>query len=247
VINSKSNNLKRTGLAGGRSLPMTDVQAPPSGNQLLASLPPVDRHALEADMHLERGRRGQPIPQDDEAVWFPNDGIVSLLATDEDGHSAQTGIVGPEGCVGLGTLLDEAAPLADAAVQIEGTFSVIPARRLRQMLRNRPVIRNAMVRYLYQLTAQSLRVGACNRLHSLDRRCCTWLLMMQDRTRLNALPMTQDGLVTVLGGGRPRVNRTLGMLERMGLVARRRGKILLLDRPGLEQHACDCYRSVFKL
>lgn len=221
-----------------------------SANWLLKSLPRSDRAALEDAMQTEHPSRGKVLAGEhtrDDNVWFPLNAVVSLSATDEEGQSAQTGVVGPEGCVGLGALLEEAPPLADASVQIEGTFSVIPARRLRPLLHSRPAIRTALLRYLYRLTAQSLRVTACNRLHRLDQRCCTWLLMMQDRTHLDALPLTQDGLAAVLGGGRPRINHTLAGLERKGLVARRRGRIHLLNRRGLERGACDCYRTAFRI
>jgi CRP-like cAMP-binding protein len=221
----------------------------PNLNRLLAGLPSADRDYLAAAMRVQHPPRGQVLARHTEPgtdVWFPHDGVVALTATDNEGRNAQTGIVGAEGCIGAEALLDDALPLADAAVQIEGDMSVIPARILRTTLRTRPGIRAAILRYLYGLSGQALQIVACNRLHALDRRCCTWLLMMQDRTGGAELALTQDSLAALLGGGRPRINRTLGALEKSGLLRRKRGRIGLLNRPGLEQRACDCYRSTFR-
>lgn len=219
-------------------------------NRLLASLPKADRDHLSAAIRIEHPSRGQVLATQAHAgtdVWFPHDGIVALSSTDEDGQSAQTGVVGAEGCIGLEALLDDTMPpMADASVQIEGDISVISARALRSTLRSRPLIREALVKYLYGLSAQSMRIVACNRLHALEQRCCTWLLVIQDRTGADELVMTQDSLAALLGGGRPRINRTLGNLEARGLLRRKRGRIRLLDREGLEHRACECFKSIFQ-
>jgi len=219
-------------------------------NRLLADLPRADRDELAAAIRVEHPARGQVLATTSESgtdVWFPHEGIVALSSTDQDGHSAQTGVVGAEGCVGIEALLDgPVPPMADAAVQIEGDMSVIPARALRTALRRRPLIREALVKYLYGLSAQSMRIVACNRLHPLERRCCTWLLVLRDRTGSDELPLTQDSLAALLGGGRPRINRTLATLESGGLLRRGRGRIRLLNRPGLEQRACECFDTIFR-
>jgi CRP-like cAMP-binding protein len=144
--------------------------------------------------------------------------------------------------VGLETLFPGTPPLADAEVQVSGDMSVVPASHVRSALESRPAVQAAFSRFLYELSAQSLQTVACNRLHSLESRCCRWLLMIQDRIDHDDLPLTQESLATMLGSGRPRINGLLAMLEQNGLVRRYRGRIRLLSRPGLERRACECYR-----
>jgi CRP-like cAMP-binding protein len=156
----------------------------------------------------------------------------------------QTGMVGPEGCVGLETMFPGTAAVADAEVQVAGGMAVVPAYHLRAALDSSPSIQAAFSRFLYDLSVQSLQTVACNRLHSLEARCCRWLLMIHDRTGDDDLPLTQECLATMLGSGRPRINGLLATLEQDGLVRRYRGRIRLLTRPGLERRACECYRLV---
>jgi CRP-like cAMP-binding protein len=214
-------------------------------NLLLASLPPDDGGFLASAIRLDHPRQGQLLSTRAEPgveVWFPNTGIIALSITDHEGRTAQTGMVGPEGCVGLETLFHWAPALADSSVQVAGEMAVIPAARLRTAVETRPAVQAALSRFLYHLTAQSLQTVACNRLHSLEARCCRWLLMMQDRTGDDELPLTQESLATMLGSGRPRINALLAIMELSGLVRRYRGRIRLLSRPGLERRACECYR-----
>jgi CRP-like cAMP-binding protein len=214
-------------------------------NQLLASLPSEDGRFLAPAIRLEHPRQGLLLGTRAEPateIWFPNTGVIALSITDNEGRTVQTGIVGNEGCVGLEALFPRALVLADAAVQVQGEMAVIPAAHLRHALETRPAVQAALARFLYRLSAQSLQSVACNRLHTLEARCCRWLLMMRDRTGDDDLPLTQESLATMLGSGRPRVNGLLAIMELSGLVRRYRGRIRLLSRPGLERRACECYR-----
>jgi CRP-like cAMP-binding protein len=216
-------------------------------NLLLARLLAEDSGSLAATVRTERPPQGQVLNSRTEPaaeVWFPVSGVISLSITDDDGGTVQTGMVGAEGCVGLETLLSGTPALADAAVQVSGAISAMPASHLRAALESRPVMQATFSRFLYDLSAQSLQTVACNRLHSLDARCCRWLLMLQDRTGDDVLPLTQESLATMLGSGRPRINGLLATLEQDGLVRRYRGRIRLLTRPGLERRACECYRLI---
>jgi CRP-like cAMP-binding protein len=198
-------------------------------------------------MRVEHPRRGRTLGSRCDAptdIWFPHSGLVALATTDAEGHNVQSAYVGSEGCVGVETLLDQAPNLADATVQIEGDISVISAARFRSALKARPPIREAVLKYLYALSAQLLQATACDRLHTLEQRCCRALLLMQDSTGMDELALTQESLAALLGGGRPRVNNVLGSLERKGLLRRRRGRIDLLRRAGLKARSCDCYRVV---
>jgi CRP-like cAMP-binding protein len=213
-------------------------------NQLLASLPPRDAAHLASISRFERPPPGRILTSHSTPageVWFPHTGVIALVATDAAGRSVQTGLVGREGGIGLEALFGDAAALPDSVVQIEGAMSVISANALRSVLIERPAIQVALSRFLYGLSAQSLQTIACNRLHTLVSRCCRWLLTFQDRVRRDELPLTQESLATLLGGGRPRVNALLALLEQNGLVRRQRGRIRLLTRSGLKAHSCECY------
>lgn len=214
-------------------------------NHLLAGLQPDDNALLISIARIEHpaanysvGRRTRPATE----VWFPHSGVIALSLTDEQGRTVQTGVVGAEGCVGLETMFPQTPAMADAWVQIGGEMSVIPALHLRSALEARPAIQTALARFLYDLAAQSLQTVACNRLHSLEARCCRWLLMIRDRTGDNELPLTQESLATILGSGRPRINALLATLEQDGLLRRYRGRISLTSHAGLEKRACECYR-----
>jgi CRP-like cAMP-binding protein len=217
---------------------MSYVAQPGGHNRLLASLPPEDSAYLASISRLERPAQGQTLTSHSAPVndiWFPHTGVVA--------RGVQTGLVGREGGIGLEALFGETAPLPDSVVQIEGAMSILSASALRRALSERPAIQGALSRFLYVLSAQSLQTIACNRLHGLMSRCCRWLLTLQDCAGSDDLPLTQENLATLLGGGRPRVNALLARLDRNGLVRRRRGRIRLVARAGLEAQSCECYRS----
>jgi CRP-like cAMP-binding protein len=214
-------------------------------NILLASVLAADDGGLASAMRLERPPQGQVLSSRTEPateVWFPLSGVIALSITDQQGRMVQTGVVGREGCIGVETVYGHTQPLADATVQISGEMLVIQAAHLRSALEAQPAVQAALSQFLYELSAQTLQTVACNRLHSLEARCCRWLLMMQDRTGEDELPLTQEALATILGSGRPRINGLLAALELDGLVRRYRGRIRLLSRSRIERRACECYR-----
>jgi CRP-like cAMP-binding protein len=228
-------------------MPRPPVPYAARANLLLTNLLAEDGGALTSAIRSEHPAQGQVLSTraaPATEIWFPVTGVIGLSITDDEGRSAQTGMVGPEGSVGLEILFSGMPALAHAEVQVSGEMSVISADHLRSALASRPAIQTTFSRFLYDLSAQSFQTVACNRLHSLESRCCRWLLMMQDRTGDDDLPLTQESLATMLGSGRPRVNGLLAALEQDGLVRRYRGRIRLLNRPGLERRTCECYRLI---
>ena len=214
---------------------------------MLASLPPEAAAQIAPFSRVEHPPQGRILvsaSQPGTEVWFPHAGAIALTTTDASGRSVQTAMVGSEGCVGVAALFNERRPGADAVVQIPATMSVIPVTHLRTMIDARPPIQAELAKFLYRLSAQSLQTIACNRLHDLLSRCCRWLLTMQDKAGSDYLALTQESLATLLGNGRPRVNLILAALEKGGIIRRHRGRIQLLSRAGLENHACECYSRV---
>jgi CRP-like cAMP-binding protein len=228
-------------------MPQSQVPLAARVNRLLAALPPDDSEYLASAIRPERlpqghvlGSRGKPATE----IWFPVTSVIALSISDTDGRTVQTGLIGAEGCVGLETLFSQTPALASAEVQVSGDMAVIPSAHLRTVLASHPGIQATFSRFFYELSAYSLQNVACNRLHNLESRCCRWLLMVQDRTGSDDLPLTQQRLATMLGSGRSRINSLLAMLERDGLVQRDRGRIRLLTRPSLKRRACECYRLI---
>jgi CRP-like cAMP-binding protein len=216
-------------------------------NHLLAGLRTEDRLLLASAIRTEHLPARQMLSsRTDPAtdIWFPKASVIALSVTDNEGRTVQTGIVGAEGCVGLEAMFPDTPVMADAWVQVAGEISVISAAHLRSAMEARPSIQGALVRFLFALLTQSLQTVACNRLHSLEARCCFWLLMIWDRTGDSDLPLTQESLATMLGSGRSRINALLAAMEQGGLVRRYRGRIRLLTRAGLERRACECYRHL---
>lgn len=219
----------------------------PGTNRLLASLAPADGAHLAAFLRIERPPQGRILIGPSEPaidVWFPHGGAIALITTDSAGRSVQTGMVGRAGCIGVEALFGDARPAVDAVVQIEGAMSVIAAAHLRTVLDRLPSMLITLAGFLHRSSAEAAQTIACNRLHSLLSRCCRWLLTMHDHANGDDLPITQEGLATLLGGGRPRVNLLLATLQRQGIVRRHRGRIQVLTRAGLERYSCECYHLV---
>src|SRR5471032_853910 len=166
-------------------MPRSQVPSGARANLLLAGLLAEDAGYLVSAIGSERPSQGRVLSSRAEPatkIWFPVTGVIALSIADDEGRTVQTGMVGPEGCVGLETLFSGTPAMADAKVQISGEMAVISPDHLRAALESRPAIQAAFSRFLYELSAESLQTVACNRLHSLESRCCRWLLMVRDRT-----------------------------------------------------------------
>lgn len=238
---------KRTDVPKVRSFTVLYVSPAASVNALLANLPRRDGEYLASLGRIERpplGRRLAAVSDIGTDVWFPHSGAVALLSTDSSGRSVQTAIIGNEGCVGFDALFSGLRATQDAIVQIEGEMSVIPGTRLRAALEGSPNLQIALGTFLYDLVQTSSQTMACNRLHSPHARCCRWLLALHDIAAGDDLPLTQEDLATLVGGGRPRVNLLLATLESDGILQRHRRRIRLLQRAGLERQSCECYHLI---
>jgi CRP-like cAMP-binding protein len=219
----------------------------PETNRLLGILSAEDSAHLASFSHIEHPPQGRVLSGSSDPgtdIWFPHAGAVALITTDAAGRSVQTGMVGREGCLGLESVFGTRRTAPEAVVQIAGPMSVIPATHLRTVLASRPRVQVAISKFLCGLSAQSFQTIACNRLHSLRMRCCRWLLTLQDKAMSEYLPVTQENLAILLGGGRPRVNLLLAELEQEGILRRHRGRLQILSREGLERQSCECYRLI---
>ncbi|GAA0574396.1 Crp/Fnr family transcriptional regulator [Craurococcus roseus] len=213
-------------------------------NGLLAALPPEDLARLRPRLQpVELPFDKTLFPADGavEAVLFPESGMVSLLATLDDGEQVEVGVVGREGLVGLPLVLGDDRSLVEAKVQQEGTALRIGAAAFRDEMEASAALRGLLKRYALAFHAQVTLTAACNTRHPIEQRLARWLLIAHDRAGADEFPMTHEFLSVMLGVRRPGVSLAAGVLQKAGLVRYARGRMEVTDRPGLEASSCECY------
>jgi CRP-like cAMP-binding protein len=175
-------------------------------------------------------------------VYFPTSAVVSLVSVMEDGSSIEQATTGHEGFVGMSVFFGIDKSFAKAIVQVPGEGLGMAADVFRTMVKKMSPLTILLQRYAHALLAQMSRSGGCNSLHSAEERFARWLLAMQDRSRVDELPLTQEFLGEMLGLRRPSVSLVAGKLQKAGLIRYSRGKVTILNRPALEKASCECYR-----
>jgi CRP-like cAMP-binding protein len=163
------------------------------------------------------------------------------LVLDRNGGAIETATVGREGAVGLHGGLGGRRSFTRATTQIGGRFSAVRAGRFEHIANGSAPVRDLILRYTEVLLAEAQQISACNAMHSGGARLCRWLLQCADRTSRDELPLTQESLAQLLGIRRTTVTLLAQALQVRGLISYRRGHIVLLDRKGLEESACECY------
>ena len=216
-------------------------------NRLLAALEPDDFAALEP--HLEA-----VVLQQDQVLYeagdplrhatFPHDTVMSLGAVLKDGRSAEMAVYGREGALGLvGTMVAQHA-FGCCIVQASGTASRIELEHWRKVITSRPKVRQLVLQFSEAMMARVLQNVACNAVHSVEERCCRWILSLHDRLDQDTVPLTHEFLADMLGVQRSTVSSITRSLQEAGLIRQGRGVITVTDRAGLEQTSCECYGTV---
>ena len=213
------------------------LAALPSGvlTQLLPRMQPVALDLREV-LHAPEA----PV----EAVHFVEAGWVSMVARLEDGLSAEVGLVGREGMVGLPLVFGVEAAGVEGLVQGPGTALRMEAGAFRRALDEHPAFRALLFRYGEFMRAQVTQTAACNGNHGLEQRLARWLLMSHDRAGSDHFPMTHEFLAVMLCVHRPSVTVAARLLQRAGLIRYGNGIITVVDRPGLEAATCECHGVV---
>jgi CRP-like cAMP-binding protein len=178
-----------------------------------------------------------------EAVLFPETGMVSLLATLDDGEQVEVGIAGREGLIGLPLVFGDDRSLVEARVQMEGTALRMDAAALRDGMEGSAALRGLLHRYALAFQAQVTMTAACNARHPIEQRLARWLLTAHDRADGDEFPMTHEFMAMMLGVRRPGVSLAAGVLQKAGLIHYVRGRMTVTDRPGLEAASCECYHT----
>lgn len=219
----------------------------PSQNHLLAALPTAEFDVLAAHLELVPLPLGRMLYEPGgqlQHAYFPTTAIVSLHYVMESGASAETAGVGNEGVVGISLFMGGNTTSSSAVVQTAGHAYRLERHLLLQEFNRGGLLQRLLLRYTQALITQTAQTAACNRHHSVEQQLCRWLLLTLDRMPSNELVMTQELVASMLGVRREGVTEAAGDLQRAGLISYRRGHISVLDRVGLEKHACECYAVV---
>lgn len=220
--------------------------SPSTDNAFLSALEAEDFARIRPDLthlHLEAGAVVFEPDQPVDFVYFPTSAVLSVITVMGDGRAVETATVGSEGVVGLLPALGGTRSLSQTVVQISGDVQRLPVAGFRQLAFSSPSLRDLVVCHALLNTAQAQQSVACNALHDLVSRLARWLLLSQDRTRSRVIRLTQEYLAIMLGVQRTTVTMAARTLQDAGLIEYSRGAIRILDRPGLERAACECYAA----
>lgn len=221
---------------------------PRVANRLLAAVSVADFEKLVGRLEVVTLNRGQVLfePGDDViTTYFPaHKTMVSLLIITRDGHEIEAATIGREGAVGGIVSAGNKPAFGRAVVQIAGLALAIPTAALENIKDVSPRFGELFSRYADALLAQMMQSVACNALHSVEERCCRWLLATHDRAGDQIIQLTQESLAEMLGVQRTTVTAVIQNLEAKGLLRRQRGRVEIIDRRGLERAACECYQAV---
>jgi CRP-like cAMP-binding protein len=216
-------------------------------NYLLSALNEADLAALSSSlMEISLGT-GQVLYEYDRVVehlYFPGTSVLSVVNVMKDGRSVETATIGFESVAGLLPALSGEPSRSMTFTQIAGSAIRLPAAKVRERLTASPALLKLLLRFTQANVAQAEQSVACNALHEVLQRLARWLLMSQDRTGNHMVPLTQDYLAVMVGAQRTTVSAAAAKLKAEGLIDYRRGRIEILDRPGLEAVACECYAAV---
>jgi CRP-like cAMP-binding protein len=221
----------------------------PRRNHLLAALPDAEWQRWLPQLEWVDLALGQVLYESGRTlshVYFPTTAIVSLLYVMEDGASAEIAVVGFEGLVGISLFMGGESTPSRAVVQSAGRGVRLPASAMKLEFNRAGPVMHLLLRYTQALITQMAQTAVCNRHHSLDQQLCRWLLLSLDRLDGPDLVMTQELIANMLGVRREGVTEAALKLQTMGLIRYARGRISVLDRPGLEQRTCECYAVVKK-
>ncbi len=218
-------------------------------NQLLAALPTADLARWLPQLEWVAMPLGQVVYESGHTlghVYFPTTAIVSLLYVMENGASAEIAVVGREGVVGIALFMGGETTPSRAVVQSAGEGWRLRASVIKDEFNRSHPVMHLLLRYTQALITQMAQTAVCNRHHSLDQQLCRWLLLSLDRLRGNELVMTQELIANMLGVRREGVTEAALKLQKLGLIRYARGRITVLDRPGLAARTCECYEVVKK-
>src|SRR5687768_17083137 len=216
-------------------------------NHLIAALPEDEFLRLKPNLEPVALSLGEVIYESGEQldyIYFPTSAIISLLYIMENGSTAEIGMAGNDGLVGIALYMGGSTTPSRAVVQSAGNAFRMPSRALNDEFSLAGVFQKVLLRYTQSLMTQISQTAVCNRLHSVEQQLCRWLLINHDLLQTNKLIMTHDLIANMLGVRREGVSIAAGRLQKQGLIRYVRGTITMLDRGALEIAAGECYKVV---
>src|SRR5713226_8404613 len=216
-------------------------------NRLLLALPSRNLKRLMPELEHIRCQREQVLMDADSSldhVFFPESGVVSVVAVYADGSVIEMATIGREGCTGMQAFFGAKSSSVRLLVQIPGSAAKMPRAAFARAMESTPSFRKLMSDYIHAFLEQVMVSVACNGAHSLKERLARWLLMMRDRSDDDALSITQDMLAEMLGVQRPSITHAARELEHAGLIERGRRQVTILNRQDLKRASCECYQLV---
>lgn len=218
-----------------------------AANQVLARLPAASREAAEEVFHREELAAWQVLRDEHEPikrVYFPIDGVISIVSLMEDGGIAEAYTAGRDGMAGWEITQGTEQTIFRSMCQIPGAFYWMDVSDFLDLVQRDSAWASVTAAYAHCLLTLAGRSAACGMLHQLVERCARWLLISHDRVGRDTFGLTQDILSTMLGVHRPAVTVAAGTLQKAGLIKYTRGRITITDRAQLEAASCECYRVV---
>jgi CRP-like cAMP-binding protein len=215
-------------------------------NRILKALPSKEYRIISPQLNpilLEKGTILYEVGERISEVYFPEDGMISYLSGTADGETVEVSVVGNEGVVGIASLLGESTAFR-ALVQIPGRAYILKRDIIRKEFRRYEGLQRVLLHYTNALVVQIAQTAVCNKFHSVEERFCRWLLMADDRSAADTLPMTQEALARVLGSRRASVSVVAAAFQKRGAIRYSRGMIHILDRKHLEAASCECYETI---
>jgi len=181
--------------------------------------------------------------QDDplEYIYFPETAVVSEFHILDDGRMVEISITGREGMTGVATLYQANRVANCGQVTLEGNLLRIEQSLLTKVGKARPELLILLHGYLENYIRQISQKAVCNMYHSVEKRFCTWLLMLQDRSRRKVLRLTHEQIARTLGVYRPSITCVALDMRKNGLIDYSRGGIAICEREKIERLACGCY------
>jgi len=218
-------------------------------NSILAALLATEYKRLLPRLEhvtLKRGEIVYRADQEIEAVYFPEEAVVAMVDTADDGRTVEVGIVGCEGIVGINIFLGGAVTPDKAIVQLAGGAMRMKANDLRKEVRFGSPLQRLLLNYTRTFLAVISQSVACSQHHSVEQRLARWLLSMNDYAGSGQFLMVQESIAAMLGVRRVGITQAAHKLQAAALIGYRRGRISVLDRAGLEDRSCECYRFIRK-
>jgi len=220
----------------------------PLRNRLLAALPQDLYARVASDIRMAKVAVGDTLLENGVAishVYFPNTGVYSVTNEMRDGELVEVATVGFEGMLGINVFLGDMLGAGRSLMQVpDGPLPKMAVGRFLKLCAEPGPFRTAVSRYAQANMLQLMQGTACNALHSLEQRCCRWLLQTHDRVGEDEFLLKHEFLAIMLGATRPRVTKVLGVLQVSGIITSRYGRIRVIDRKKLERTSCECYEVI---